>query len=320
MTRGRSPKIHLKRPDEVEAIARSGGIISALFQELQSKVVPGTSTRLLDSFVESFILSHDGATPAFKGLYGFPGSACVSINQEVVHGIPLSRKLKAGDIVSIDVGVRLDGWCADSAYTFAVGDISPEASRLLDTTLEALVVAVAAARPGNHIGDIGAVQKKVVAPRGFAIIRDLVGHGIGRNIHEDPQVSNVGSPGGGLPLTEGMVLAVEPMLAAGSGRIETMDDGWTVRTADGSLSAHYEHTVAITSEGPRILTGGGIWDVAPRRAALGARGRAVPSLARTGSGRDDDQRDFGVPGGGSQKNEPVEPVFSRGGEQCKATI
>ncbi len=261
MSPGGRRKIRLKSPAEVDAMARSGRVVADLFREIAPEVVPGTSTARLDRFAESFIRSHDGATPAFKGLYGFPGSACISVNREVVHGIPSRRRLRSGDVVSIDVGVRRDGWCADSAYTFAVGDVAAGAARLLDATLDALAVAVAAARPGAHVGDIGAAQEKLVASSGFSIVRDLVGHGIGRDIHEDPAVSNLGRAGSGLRLEEGMVLAIEPMLAGGTDEIETLDDRWTVVTADGTLSAHYEHTVAVTADGPRVLTGGGIWDL-----------------------------------------------------------
>lgn len=260
MGRKRAGTIHLKSSAEIEAIARSGRIISALFTELEPRVQPGVTTAVLDRFVDTFIRSHHGAVPAFKGLYGFPGSACISVNAEVVHGIPKRRRLRRGDIVSIDVGVRLGGWCADSAFTFPVGEISYEAEHILAVTRDSLHLAVAAAKAGDRVGDIGAAVVDRVDGTGLAIIRDLVGHGVGRQIHEEPQVSNVGRPGRGVRLQTGMVLAIEPMLAAGTEEIVTLADRWTVTTADGCLSAHFEHTVAITAEGPLIMTGGGIWN------------------------------------------------------------
>ena len=279
MAERRCPLVHLKSPDEIRAIGRCGGIIAALFAEIEPRVQPGVSTAALDRFVDRFVRSHSGAVPAFKGLYGFPGSACISINEEVVHGIPSRRTLQEGDIVSIDVGVKQRGWCADSAYTFPVGEIGEEAASLLAVTYEALVAGVAAAQRGRHVGDIGAAVVETVSPTGHAIIRDLVGHGIGRAIHEEPQVSNIGRAGFGVPLQVGMVLAIEPMLAEGTDEIRTLKDRWTVATLDGSLSAHFEHTVAVTEEGPTILTGGAIWDsglrvdaVRPGNAGAGAGG------------------------------------------------
>ena len=278
MVNKRRPLIHLKSADEIRAMERCGRIIAALFAEMEPRVSPGVSTAALDRFVDGFVRSHDGAVPAFKGLYGFPGSACISINEEVVHGIPSPRSLRAGDIVSVDVGVKQGGWCADSAFTFPVGEIGPEAASLLEVTRRALDAAVAAAVTGRHVGDIGAAVVETVRPSGYAIIRDLVGHGIGRAIHEEPQVSNIGRAGFGVPLEPGMVLAIEPMLAVGTAEIRTRRDRWTVTSLDGSLSAHFEHTVAVTEAGPRILTGGGIWD----RAAMAA-GRGAPERAGTGA-------------------------------------
>ena len=260
MVRKRAGAIHLKSPAEIEAIAQGGCIISALMDEIEPRVVPGVTTAALDRFVDEYVRSHDGAVPAFKGLYGFPGSACISVNAEVVHGIPGARRLGSGDIVSIDVGVRRRGWCADSAFTFPVGEIGAEAAHIIDVTRDALRLAVAAAVPGNHVGDIGAAVVKRVRGTGLAIIPDLVGHGVGREIHEEPQVSNVGRRGRGVPLQPGMVLAIEPMLAAGTDQIVTLADRWTVSTADSRLSAHFEHTVAVTADGPAVLTGGGIWE------------------------------------------------------------
>ena len=247
--------IHLRSADEIDAIARGGGIIAGLLGELASVVRPGVSTAEVDAFCEGYIRDHDGAEPAFKGLYGFPGSVCTSLNEEVVHGIPAAdRTLAEGDIFSVDVGVRLDGWCSDSAWTFPVGEISARARELLDVTRRALDAAVAAARRGNHVGDIGAAVVATVEGTPYAIIRDLVGHGVGRDVHEEPQVPNVGRAGFGPILREGMVLAIEPMLSAGSPHIRTLEDGWTVTTVDRALTAHFEHTVAVTRDGPRILT------------------------------------------------------------------
>jgi methionyl aminopeptidase len=247
--------IHIKSAREIDLIAAGGAIIGGLLREVESRVVPGVSTGELDEFCDSYIRSHDGAVPAFKGLYGFPGSVCISVNDEVVHGIPSpSRILLEGDIVSIDVGVRLDGWCSDSAWTFAVGEVDSSSRELLRTTEEALERAIAAARPGHHVGDIGAAVVATVRGTGLGIIRELVGHGVGREVHEEPQVPNIGRAGYGPRLREGMVIAIEPMLSRGTDQVRTLDDHWTVVTADGSRSAHYEHTVAITADGPRILT------------------------------------------------------------------
>jgi methionyl aminopeptidase len=247
--------IHLRTVDQLDTIARGGAIIAGLLEDIRSEVRPGRSTRDLDRFCEGYIRSYEGAVPAFKGLYGFPGSVCVSLNEEVVHGVPsASRVLREGDIVSIDVGVRFEGWCSDAAWTFPVGEVKREAASLMDVTRNALWRAIEAAVPGNHVGDIGAAVMAAVEGTSLGIIRDLVGHGVGREVHEEPQVPNVGRVGRGPLLREGMVLAIEPMLSAGTWEIRTLDDGWTVVTADRSLSAHFEHTVAVTAEGPRILT------------------------------------------------------------------
>jgi len=248
--------IHLRTSAEMDLMARGGAIIAGLFSELPARIRPGVSTAEIDRFCDEYIVSHDGAVPAFKGLYGFPGSVCVSVNEEVVHGIPSARRvLQSGDIVTVDIGVRLGGWCSDSAWTFGVGTLAPETRDLLGVTERALEAAVEAAVPGNHIGDIGAAVVDTVEGTGYGIIRELVGHGVGRDVHEEPQVPNIGRPGHGALLREGMVLAIEPMLSAASPEIRTLRDGWTVVTADRALSAHFEHTVGITAEGPRILTG-----------------------------------------------------------------
>jgi len=247
--------IELKTTREMDLMARGGAIIGALYREMAERIGPGVSTGELDRFAEEFIRSHDGAVPAFKGLYGFPGSICASVNEEVVHGIPRDdRTLAEGDILTLDTGVVLDGWCSDSAWTFAVGEVEAGVRDLLDTTRRALDAAIAAAVPGKHVGDIGHAVEEVVRGTGFNIIRDLVGHGIGRKVHEEPQVPNMGKPGSGAELKQGMVLAIEPMIAMGTWRIRTLPDRWTMVTTDGKPSAHYEHTVGVTAGSPRILT------------------------------------------------------------------
>jgi methionyl aminopeptidase len=254
----------------MDTIAEAGSIIGKLHMQFADRVRPGVSTAAIDRFAEDFIVSHEGAVPAFKGLYGFPGSVCISVNEEVVHGIPSEQRiLSEGDIVSIDVGVRLDGWYSDSARTFAVGTVSDEAAALMEITERSLEASIEVAIVGNHVGDIGAAVVRTCDGTQYGIIRELVGHGVGRELHEEPQVPNVGRAGHGPLLREGMVLAIEPMLSAGTPRIKTLEDGWTVITADRSLSAHYEHTIGITREGPRILT-----------AAVGAVG-AVTSVPDT---------------------------------------
>jgi methionyl aminopeptidase len=220
---------------------------------LRAKARAGVTTGELDKAAERFIRSQ-GAEPAFKGYRGFPGSICASPNSMVVHGIPGPYKLSRGDILSIDIGVIYEGWVADAAITIPIGNVTPIAKRLLATTRAALFDAVDQCRPGNHLGDVGhAVQSRVEA-EGFAVVRQLVGHGIGRDMHEDPQIPNYGEPGRGDELEEGMVLAVEPMVTAGNHPIRVASDNWAVYSQDGSLAAHFEHTVAVTGDGPRILT------------------------------------------------------------------
>jgi len=248
--------IQLKSTREIELIARGGAIIADLLEELRSRVRPGVSTGEVDQLADEFIRSHDGAVPAFKGLYGFPGSVCTSVNEEVVHGIPSrKRRLEEGDILSVDVGVRLEGWCSDSAWTFPVGEVDEDTRHLLTVTEESLYRALEAAVVENRVGDIGAAVMSRVEGTGLGIIRDLVGHGLGKEVHEEPQVPNVGRRGQGPPLMDGMVLAIEPMLSAGTEEIKTLKDRWTVVTADLSRSAHYEHTIAVTDQGPMVLTG-----------------------------------------------------------------
>jgi methionyl aminopeptidase len=242
-----------KTPEEIEKMAASGAILARCLQLLRSKARAGVTTSDLDVAAERFIRSQ-GAEPAFKGYRGFPGSICSSPNSMIVHGIPGSYKLQRGDIISIDVGVVLDGWVSDAAVTVPIGPVSPIATRLMQTTRESLFEAVEQARPGNHLGDISAAVQRKVEADGFAVVRSLVGHGVGREMHEDPQIPNHGEPGTGPELEEGMVLAIEPMTTAGEDGIRVGSDNWSVYTADGSLACHFEHTVAVTAEGPRILT------------------------------------------------------------------
>jgi len=236
-------------------MAQGGKILAATVDHLRSVVRAGLSTGELDQVAEDFIRSHEGATPAFKGLYGFPGSICTSINSEVVHGIPSRKRvLKDGDVISIDVGVGYKGYFTDSAVTVPVGEIDVETQRLLRVTQEALAAGIAAATPGNHIGDIGAAVQGVVEKAKFSIVRDLVGHGIGTDFHEEPQVPNYGKPKRREKLVPGLTIAIEPMVNAGSPATRQLSDKWTIVTVDGSRSAHFEHTVAITDSGPRVLT------------------------------------------------------------------
>lgn len=247
--------IRLKTEAEIETIARAGSIVSDTLTHVAELARPGISTGELDRRAEAFIRSHDGATPAFKGLYDFPGTLCTSVNHEVVHGIPSDRREMAlGDLLSVDVGVRLDGLYADAALTVSIGDPDPATAKLLETTNKALHAGIDAALVGATIGDIGAAIQEVVDNEGFGIVRELVGHGVGHAPHEEPQVPNYGRARTGLALEAGLVIAIEPMVNLGVREIRTLDDGWTVVTADGRLSAHFEHTVAVTTEGPRILT------------------------------------------------------------------
>ncbi|HYZ28045.1 MAG TPA: type I methionyl aminopeptidase [Thermoleophilaceae bacterium] len=242
-----------KTPDEIEAMARSGAILARCLQLLRAKARAGVTTGELDEAAERFIRSQ-GAEPVFKGYRGFPGSICASPNSMIVHGIPGRYKLQRGDILSIDVGVVLDGWVADAAVTVPIGPVSPIATRLMQTTREALFEAVEQARPGNHVGDISAAVQRRVERDGFSVVRSLVGHGVGREMHEDPQIPNHGEPGIGPELEEGMVMAIEPMTTAGEDGIRVASDNWSVYSSDGSLACHFEHTVAVTADGPRILT------------------------------------------------------------------
>jgi methionyl aminopeptidase len=242
-----------KSPEQIEKMAAAGAILTRCLKMLSSSARPGTTTADLDAAAEKFIRSQ-GAEPAFKGYRGFPGSICASPNSMVVHGIPGDYECQRGDLLSIDVGVIKDGWVADAAMTVPIGPVSEDAHRLLDVTRAALFAGAEQMEPGNHLGDVSAAIQKTVEIEGLSIIRTLVGHGIGREMHEDPQVPNFGDPGRGPVLEEGTVLAIEPMVNAGGPLVEMGDDGWAVYSKDGSLAAHFEFTVAVTADGPRILT------------------------------------------------------------------
>ena len=242
-----------KSPAEIDKMARAGEILVRTMDLLAGKIRPGVSTGDLDSAAEKFIRSQ-GAVPAFKGYRGFPGSICASPNEMVVHGIPGRFKLSRGDVLSVDIGVIYDGWVADAARTFPVGEVSPVAAKLLQVTEESLFKAVEQVRPGKRLGDIGHAVQQHVEAAGFSVVRSLVGHGIGRDMHEEPQIPNYGQAGKGVPLEPGMVLAIEPMSTAGRHSVRMGDDGWSIFSQDGSLAAHFEFTVAVTEEGPRILT------------------------------------------------------------------
>jgi len=249
--------ITIKSPREIDTMAAAGRIVAETLALVARHTKPGISTAELDGIAEEFIRSHPGARPSFKGLYDFPATLCTSINQEVVHGIPSSKRvLQEGDVLSVDVGVWLDGLHADAAATFPVGKIDSDTERLLRVTQEALAAGIAAARAGNHVGDIGHAVQTVAEGAGYAVVRELVGHGIGSSFHEEPQVPNYGKPKRGPRLVPGMTIAIEPMLNVGTPDVRTLADKWTVVTADGSLSAHFEHTVAVGENGaaPRILT------------------------------------------------------------------
>jgi methionyl aminopeptidase len=242
-----------KSPEEIAKMAAAGSILVRTLKMLRVKVRPGVTTGELDAAAEKFIRSQ-GAEPAFKGYRGFPGSICASPNSMVVHGIPGPYRLSRGDILSVDVGVILDGWVADAARTFPVGPVTPLARKLLRATEESLFAAVEQCRPGNRLGHVSSAVQQHVEEAGFSVVRSLVGHGIGRSMHEDPQIPNFGSAEDGPELEEGMVLAIEPMVTAGRHAVHMGDDQWAIYSQDGSLAAHFEFTVAIGSEGPRILT------------------------------------------------------------------
>ena len=242
-----------KTPEQIEKMASAGQLLVRCLRLLQSSARAGATTEDLDRAAEKFIRSQ-GGEPAFKGYRGFPGSICASPNAMVVHGIPGPGELRRGDVLAIDVGVVRDGWVADAAITVPIGSVTEEARKLLQTTREALFEGTEQVRPGNHLGDVSAAIQRRVELDGFSIIRSLVGHGIGRDMHEEPQIPNYGEPGRGPLLEEGMVLAIEPMVNAGGPLVRMGDDGWAVYSQDGSLAAHFEFTVAVTADGPRVLT------------------------------------------------------------------
>jgi methionyl aminopeptidase len=245
-----------KSPHEIEKMAEAGRIVAETIAHVGERLEPGVTTGELDAIAEEYIRGA-GAVPTSLGYRGYPAAICISPNDVVVHGIPGAHVVAEGDVVTIDVGVTLDGFIADSAYTFGVGDLSERARQLLEVGREALERGIAQARLGNRVGDISAAVQRYVEGRGFSVIRSLVGHGVGRSYHEDPHIPNFGEPGRGPLLSEGMTIAIEPMITAGGADVYVHDDEWSIATADGSLSAHFEHTVAITPDGPRILTAAG---------------------------------------------------------------
>ncbi len=242
-----------KTPEQIEKMRAAGDILVRTLQLVERKIRPGVTTKELDAAAEKFIRSQ-GATPAFKGYRGFPGSLCTSPNSMVVHGIPGPYALRKGDVLSVDCGVVLDGWVADAARTFAVGSISQTARKLLDTTADSLFAATEQCRVGNRLGDVSHAVQAVVEAKGLSVVRSLVGHGIGRDMHEDPQIPNYGPAGKGIKLEEGMVFAIEPMVTIGRHAVRMGEDHWSIYSQDGSLAAHFEFTIAITADGPKVLT------------------------------------------------------------------
>jgi methionyl aminopeptidase len=245
--------IVIKNKEEIEVMRRAGKVVAQVLDRVGETLAPGMTTSDLNRMIDEFIRAQ-GAVPAFLNYNGFPASACISVNDEVVHGIPGDREILDGDVVSVDVGSIVDGFYGDSARTFAVGQITDAKQKLLDSTRRSLEAGIDKARQDNRLGEISAAVQAVAEGDGYGVVRQLVGHGIGRQMHEDPQVPNYGSPSEGPILKAGMVLAIEPMINAGTYEVKTMPDGWTVVTADGQPSAHFEHTVAVTEDGPDILT------------------------------------------------------------------
>ena len=246
--------IEVKNDQELQKMREAGKVTAAVLKLMTEMVKPGISTLELDQAAEKTIRSF-GATPLFLGYYGFPGSICASVNEEVVHGIPKKdRILKSGDIISIDTGARLDGFCSDAAITLGVGEVSDEAQRLMDVTKKSLYKAIGLVKPGIRLGDVQHAVETFAISQGMGVVRDYCGHGIGRNMHEEPSIPNFGKPGTGPLLEKGMTLAIEPMLTAGTYKVRELDDGWTVVTRDGSYAAHFEHTVAVTANGSEIFT------------------------------------------------------------------
>ena len=245
--------IFIKNNQEIDLMRKAGKIVAETLLLVEEKVRPGITTAELDRIAEEFITKH-GAKPSFKGLYGFPASLCISVNEQVVHGIPGGYVLKDGDIISVDCGANINGFHGDAARTFGVGNISEEANKLINVTKESFFKGIEYAKVGNRLTDISHGIQSYVEASGFSVVRDFVGHGIGRVVHEDPEVPNYGRPGRGPKLVEGMALAIEPMVNVGSYKVKTLKDNWTVVTSDGSLSAHYENTIVILPDGPEILT------------------------------------------------------------------
>ena len=241
---------------EIEKMAAAGRVVAETIAHVGEQLEPGITTSELDAIAEEMIRSH-GGVPTSKGYRGYPAAICISPNAMVVHGIPGPYRVAEGDLVTIDVGVTLDGFIADSAYTYGVGEVSEKAQRLLDTGREALAAGIEQAVPGNRVGDISAAVQQLVESAGFSVVRSLVGHGVGRSYHEDPHIPNFGQAGRGPLLSEGMTIAIEPMITAGGAEVYVHDDEWSISTEDGSLAAHFEHTVAVTADGPRILTATG---------------------------------------------------------------
>jgi len=245
--------IIIKSPRELEQLKRSNAIVAEVFERLKGMIAPGITTKELDQVAEEYILLK-GARPAFKGYRGFPATLCISINEEVVHGIPSQRRLKEGDIVSLDVGANFVGYFGDAAITLPVGEVDPKAERLLEVTEKALYIGIEKAKVGNRLFDISYAIQSWVESHGFSVVRDFVGHGIGRDLHEEPQIPNFGIPHQGPRLEKGMVFALEPMVNEGTSAVRVLSDGWTVVTIDGKRSAHFEHTIAITENGAEILS------------------------------------------------------------------
>lgn len=245
--------ITLKSPREIETMRRSGKITSTVLTALMKAAHPGMATAELDRLAERGI-REAGGVPTFKGYNGFPASICASVDDQVVHGIPGPRVLRSGELLSIDIGTTLDGYVSDSAVTIAIGEVSQAARRLLEVTRECLTIGIGQMQRGKHVGDIGAAVQAHAERNGFGVVRELVGHGVGQAMHEEPQVPNYGEPGTGTELRVGLVLAIEPMITQGSPKVRILRDGWTVVTQDGKLAAHFEHTIAVTEDGPKILT------------------------------------------------------------------
>ena len=256
-----------KSPSEIDKMAAAGRVVADTIDHVGARLEPGITTGELDRIAEEFIRSR-GGVPTSMGYRGYPAAICISPNEVVVHGIPGAHVVAEGDLVTIDVGVTLDGFIADSAYTFGVGEVEPEAQRLLEVGRDALTAGIAQALAGNRVGDISAAVQQLVEGNGFAVVRSLVGHGVGRSYHEDPHIPNFGEPGRGPLLSVGMTIAIEPMITAGSAEVYVEDDDWTISTEDGSLACHFEHTVAIADDGPRILTVSSARLEGSRRASL----------------------------------------------------